>query len=139
MLGHSVSWVGDLDEDDVEDVVMVAPAVSDRRTMQGVAIVQSGQRTLDGDFPPLADVEDLVFPDADLDGTPAWEDCDDYDPGRSLDRAEQCGNGVDDNCNGFVDEAACEEPKGCASAGGGAGFASALFAAALVTRRRARR
>ncbi len=139
MLGHSVSWVGDLDEDDVEDAVMVAPAVSDRRTMQGVAIVQSGQRTIDGDFPPLADVDDLVFPDADLDGTPAWEDCDDYDPGRSLDRAEQCGNGVDDNCNGFVDEAACEEPKGCASAGRGAGFASALLAAALVTRRRARR
>lgn len=41
--------------------------------------------------------------DADGDGIPASQDCDDADPSVGAPRPETC-NGVDDNCNGSIDE-----------------------------------
>jgi hypothetical protein len=42
--------------------------------------------------------------DKDGDGTPWCDDCDDTNPAVHPGAAEICGNGVDDNCNGLVDE-----------------------------------
>ncbi len=54
--------------------------------------------------------------DADADGDPddhcGGGDCDDTDARRSSRMSEICGNGLDDNCNGQVDEAACLVPQG---------------------------
>lgn len=51
--------------------------------------------------------------DADSDGDPdqncGGKDCNDTDPGVAGTLPEICGNGLDDNCNGDVDEAACEQ------------------------------
>ena len=41
--------------------------------------------------------------DPDGDGYPTDEDCDSGDPAVNPGRAEDCSNGVDDNCDGFVD------------------------------------
>jgi hypothetical protein len=54
--------------------------------------------------------------DADGDGDPTAEcgsyghDCNDRDPTVSSKAAEICGNGVDDNCNGMIDEMPCVSP-----------------------------
>ncbi len=53
--------------------------------------------------------------DLDGDGDPdehcfAKRDCNDVDPNISSKRAEVCGNFVDDNCNGSVDEVGCVQP-----------------------------
>ncbi len=55
--------------------------------------------------------------DVDRDGDPdarceAHRDCDDLNPEVSSLHAEICANGVDDNCNGVVDEVPCVVPKG---------------------------
>ncbi len=42
--------------------------------------------------------------DADGDGTPWCNDCDDSNPAVHPGAAEVCGNHIDDNCNGVVDE-----------------------------------
>jgi hypothetical protein len=42
--------------------------------------------------------------DQDCDGSPAAEDCDDLDPNVHPGRGEVCGNKIDDNCNGQIDE-----------------------------------
>ncbi len=54
--------------------------------------------------------------DADADGAidincPEGNDCDDGDPGVSGDQLEVCGNSVDDNCDGQIDEATCSQPQ----------------------------
>lgn len=53
--------------------------------------------------------------DADGDGDPVWNcagggDCNDMDPAVSSLAKEVCGNGIDDNCNGKIDEAGCVNP-----------------------------
>jgi hypothetical protein len=50
-------------------------------------------------------------PDAGVE-TPCWRghDCDDTDPRISSLMPEICGDGIDNNCNGFIDDA---EPGGC--------------------------
>ena len=53
--------------------------------------------------------------DLDGDGDPddhciGKRDCNDIDPNVSSKRAEVCGNFVDDNCNGTVDEPGCVQP-----------------------------
>ncbi len=55
--------------------------------------------------------------DVDQDGDPdahcvAHHDCDDLDPNVSSLHAEVCQNGIDDNCNGVVDEQPCVSPVG---------------------------
>jgi len=61
--------------------------------------------------------------DVDQDGDPdahcvAHRDCDDLNPNVSSLHAEVCHNGVDDNCNGLIDEMPCVVPQGdtCADA-----------------------
>lgn len=54
--------------------------------------------------------------DVDGDGDPPWNcpgggDCNDNDPLVSSKSPEVCGNGVDDNCNGKVDEKPCSTPQ----------------------------
>jgi hypothetical protein len=54
--------------------------------------------------------------DADGDGDPVWNceggsDCDDDDPSVSSLVAERCGNNIDDDCDGVVDEDDCVSPK----------------------------
>ncbi|MGE0324767.1 MAG: putative metal-binding motif-containing protein [Polyangiaceae bacterium] len=56
-----------------------------------------------------------VARDADSDGDPdqncGGKDCNDTDPSVAGTLPEICGNELDDNCNGQVDEAACEQVK----------------------------
>jgi hypothetical protein len=61
--------------------------------------------------------------DVDQDGDPdahcvPGHDCDDLNPDVSSLHAEVCANGVDDNCNGLIDEHPCVFPQGttCADA-----------------------
>jgi hypothetical protein len=61
--------------------------------------------------------------DVDLDGDPdshcvPHHDCNDLDPNVSSLHAEVCANGIDDNCNGVIDEMPCVSPQGatCANA-----------------------
>ncbi len=77
---------------------------------------------------PVADDAGAVFVwqpyvDADGDGVRAEDDCDDADPGRSPDLAEDPCNGIDDDCSGAVDAtetdddgdgfAECDDPPDC--------------------------
>jgi hypothetical protein len=60
--------------------------------------------------------------DVDGDGDPdahcmPGRDCDDLNPDVSSLHAEVCANGVDDNCNGLVDELPCVLPQGVTCAG----------------------
>ena len=60
--------------------------------------------------------------DADQDGDPdahclPGHDCDDLNPDVSSIHAEVCANGIDDNCNGVVDEMPCVLPKGSTCGG----------------------
>jgi hypothetical protein len=61
--------------------------------------------------------------DVDQDGDPdahcpPGKDCNDLDPNVSSLHAEVCANGIDDNCNGLIDEHPCVVPQGdtCANA-----------------------
>jgi hypothetical protein len=61
--------------------------------------------------------------DVDQDGDPdahcaSGHDCNDLDPDVSSLHAEVCANGIDDNCNGLIDETPCVDPVGatCADA-----------------------
>ena len=61
--------------------------------------------------------------DVDQDGDPdahcvAHHDCNDLDPDVSSVHAEVCSNGIDDDCNGLIDEMPCVVPQGdsCATA-----------------------
>ncbi len=50
--------------------------------------------------------------DGDPDGNcPGGHDCNDSDPDVSSKATEICGNGIDDNCNGQIDEPGCKNPK----------------------------
>jgi hypothetical protein len=60
--------------------------------------------------------------DADQDGDPdarcdPHHDCNDLDPDVSSLHAEVCANGIDDNCNGLIDEMPCVVPQGQTCAG----------------------
>jgi hypothetical protein len=55
--------------------------------------------------------------DVDQDGDPdehcaGGHDCNDLNPNVSSLHAEVCANGIDDNCNGLIDEMPCVTPKG---------------------------
>jgi Putative metal-binding motif len=60
--------------------------------------------------------------DVDQDGDPdahcaPGHDCDDLNPDVSSLHAEVCANGIDDNCNGLIDESPCVSPQGTTCAG----------------------
>jgi hypothetical protein len=60
--------------------------------------------------------------DVDQDGDPdarcfPHHDCNDLDPNVSSLHAEVCANGIDDNCNGLIDEIPCVSPVGCTCSG----------------------
>lgn len=64
-----------------------------------------------------------ILRDVDQDGDPdghcvGGHDCNDLDPNVSSLHGEVCGNGIDDNCNGLIDEMPCVTPQGntCATA-----------------------
>ena len=66
----------------------------------------AGQENQDGD-----ESGDVCDPDADGDGDPALSDCDDLDPTRYAGALEICTDGVDNDCDGDVDE--IEEAEDC--------------------------
>lgn len=75
--------------------------------------------------------------DADGDGDPdahcvPGHDCNDLDPDVSSLHAEVCSNGIDDNCNGLVDEHPCVLPQGVTCAGAVAVTAPGTFAVSTV-------
>ena len=56
----------------------------------------------DNDCDGASPADELV--DEDSDGEPACTDCDDGDPDVHPGQIEDCSNGIDDNCNGEIDE-----------------------------------
>jgi hypothetical protein len=65
--------------------------------VQGVVVGATGCVTWPGG--------QIVSPtDQDCDGSPVPEDCNDHDPNVRPGIPEVCGNGIDDNCNGQIDE-----------------------------------
>ena len=134
LMGSHVAWVGDFDEDDHDDAVMIAPAMSDKREMQGVAYVLSGERVVDTSFPPLTADPSTVLDDADGDGASAEVDCDDRDPQRAPGLLELCDDGIDNDCDGQVDAVPCSR-TGCSHGNGLPHLGWALAALLLVRRR----
>jgi Cys-rich repeat protein len=91
----------DTDGDGVPDVGDVCPGIPDPA---------QGDRDGDG-------LGDACDSDADNDGSPLGVDCDDRDPLRTPGRPELCGDGVDNDCDGLVDEGcaalACNADADC--------------------------
>lgn len=132
-LGATVSWLDDLDGDAVKDVALVASDATGTRENQGVALLISGAPVINGSLPAAPDVADF-----DGDGAVAGEDCDDGDPRRRPGGEEICGDAVDNNCDGAVDEEACVGGRGCSTAGGWVRLWAALAGIlAVLARRRA--
>ena len=80
--------------------------------------------------------------DADGDGSPEGDDCNDADPRARPGAAEACGDGVDNDCDGAVDDfdADCTgKPSGCGHARGAPGGSAALIALAALGAARRRR
>jgi hypothetical protein len=78
-----------------------------------------------------------VTRDVDLDGDPDGHcpnghDCNDLNPDVSSIHAEVCANGVDDNCNGLVDEQPCVVPQGQACSGAVATTGAGTYAISTV-------
>jgi MYXO-CTERM domain-containing protein len=61
-------------------------------------------------------------------------DCDDVDETRSPALADTCGDGVDNNCDGQVDETCppADEEGGCGCSAAGAGPARGLLSLLLI-------
>ena len=82
--------------------------------------------------------------DVDRDGVPAGEDCNDAEPTAFPGNPEQCGDGVDNDCDGFTDDldADCipKAGRGCSAAtdGRSGGSLGGLLALALVLSARRR-
>jgi hypothetical protein len=75
--------------------------------------------------------------DVDGDGDPdahcvPGHDCDDLNPDVSSLHAEVCANGIDDNCNGLIDEHPCVLPEGVSCAGAVAVTAPGTFPISTV-------
>lgn len=75
--------------------------------------------------------------DVDQDGDPdarcfPHHDCNDLDPNVSSLHAEVCANGIDDNCNGLVDEIPCVSPAGCTCSGAVLVLGSGSYALSTV-------
>ncbi len=73
-----------------------------------IVLLLSACSSLDGDPTPMGD-DDAPLVDGDQDGHPVPEDCNDTNPTINPDAAERC-NGIDDDCDGIVDEADAVDP-----------------------------
>jgi hypothetical protein len=129
--GEYVAWLPDVDSDGVGDAVAIAPLAEKTKPDQGVAWVVSGAALMAGELPVAAEPS---VDDPDGDGFGPLEDCDPGDPRIHPDARETCGNGVDDNCDGVVDEDDCGGSR-CSHVPG-AGGALALLGLVALTRRR---
>jgi hypothetical protein len=114
-LGMGVGFLQDLiaPTDGTPELVLMAPMESSSLLLQGVALILDGGRVQRADLPELQVLEQ---DDLDGDGVPASEDCDDLDP-RVYPGAPETCDGLDNDCDGQVDEEACG--GGCASAPAG--------------------
>ena len=130
--GSWVGWPGDLNNDGVTDAAVAAPQATDLRRNQGVALLVSGVDLLTGELPAYGAGDPV---DLDADGIVGSEDCDDLDPRRSPLEDEVCKDGLDNNCDGQIDEDGCA-PRGCASANGPLGWLMVSLAALALGRRR---
>jgi len=117
-------------------VTISAPGASVYAEGDGAAYVLTAEDLglLDQGCPEVADDSQV---DADGDGYGAAQDCDDGKSWVHPDAPEVCSDGLDDDCDGAVDEA-CGTPEssGCATAGG-TGWWLVLAGLAASTRRRA--
>lgn len=113
-LGTQVGFIDDISvpADGVPEAWLMASEATGDLLLQGVALLLDGQRLIDGE---LSALDAGSFVDLDGDGVAAPEDCEDLDP-RVVPGAEEVCNGVDDDCDGQVDEDACG--SGCAAAPG---------------------
>jgi hypothetical protein len=110
----ATTWYADVDNDGAGDPAQVVSACE---APAGHVAVAGDCNDADGAYHPNADESDCTDPedyncdgstgyaDADGDGAPACEDCDDADPARNPSAIEVC-NGEDDDCNAVVDDAA---------------------------------
>ena len=90
----------------VEWPVVLRGARGDRVEVTGTGCLRW---TLDRSLDELREVTIATPVDQDCDGDIAPDDCDDLNPEVGPSQQESCGNEVDDNCNGEVDETVDED------------------------------
>jgi hypothetical protein len=103
--GANVDWLDDFNGDGSADAIIFAPEESGDQQYQGSATLVSGQRLMDGTLAEYS--PEPINLDNDGDGSTTMFDCDDYDADRSPGFEETCNDGIDNNCNGQVDEEVC--------------------------------
>jgi hypothetical protein len=92
--GASVDGAGDTDGDGLANFIIGAPFYDDGETDEGAAFLAFGPGVITCEFDTDADGYCAGGPDA---------DCDDTDPAVHPNTTERC-NGIDDNCDGAIDE-----------------------------------